>query len=150
MDSDPANRALSTANAALYGICHAAVVSLGYSPGLGSIHTGKQLSFVYVIADLYKVDVTIPLAFEEAASDEPELARRVRIACREVFHQSRLLARVARDLDRILDVSGVDDYEDSSLGDAALPGQLWDGASQVAGGINYGEDQDENDGEPQW
>ena len=53
--SDPINRALSAANALLNGLCHAAIVSGGYSPGLGFIHTGKQLSFVYDVADLYKV-----------------------------------------------------------------------------------------------
>jgi len=41
--SDPINRALSAANALLNGLCHAAIVSGGYSPGLGFIHTGKQL-----------------------------------------------------------------------------------------------------------
>ena len=65
--SDPVNRALSAANACLNSLCHAAIVSGGYSPGLGFIHTGKQLSFVYDIADLYKVDMTIPLAFRIAA-----------------------------------------------------------------------------------
>lgn len=45
-------------------MCHAAIVSLGYSPGLGFIHTGKQLSFVYDVADLYKAETTIPVAFE--------------------------------------------------------------------------------------
>ncbi len=54
MDADPVNRALSAANSCLYGICQAAIVSAGYSPALGFIHTGKMLSFVYDIGDLYK------------------------------------------------------------------------------------------------
>src|SRR5690554_5875285 len=66
-NADPVNKALSVANSCLYGICHAAIVSLGYSPGLGFIHTGKLLSFVYDIADLYKVEITIPTAFHAAA-----------------------------------------------------------------------------------
>src|SRR5579872_310577 len=61
--TDAVNRALSTANSCLYGVCHAAIISAGYSPALGFIHTGKMLSFVYDVADLYKADVTIPLAF---------------------------------------------------------------------------------------
>ena len=56
--SDTINRAISTANACLNSLCHAAIVSAGYSPGLGFIHQGKQLSFVYDIADLYKMDLT--------------------------------------------------------------------------------------------
>jgi CRISPR-associated protein Cas1 len=55
-----ANRALSAANACLYGVCHAAIVSAGYSAGLGFIHTGKMLSFVYDMADLYKTETTVP------------------------------------------------------------------------------------------
>lgn len=54
--STPINRALSAANSCLYGVCHAAVVAAGYSPALGFIHTGKMLSFVYDVADLYKID----------------------------------------------------------------------------------------------
>lgn len=49
--ADPVNRALSAGNSCLYGICHAGILSLGYSPALGFIHVGKQLSFVYDIAD---------------------------------------------------------------------------------------------------
>ena len=60
---DPLNRALSAANACMYGICHAAIVSGGYSPGLGFMHAGKQLSFVYDVADLFKADISVPAAF---------------------------------------------------------------------------------------
>ncbi|MCC6680465.1 MAG: CRISPR-associated endonuclease Cas1 [Phycisphaeraceae bacterium] len=56
---DPVNRALSAANTCLYGLVHAAIISAGYSPAIGFIHTGKQLSFVYDIADLYKAELTI-------------------------------------------------------------------------------------------
>jgi CRISPR-associated protein Cas1 len=49
--ADPINRALSAANACMYGVCHAAIVAGGYSPALGFIHTGKQLSFVYDVGD---------------------------------------------------------------------------------------------------
>ena len=49
-NTDPVNRALSEANAILYSLCQAAIVSLGYSTALGFIHTGKSLSFVYDIS----------------------------------------------------------------------------------------------------
>jgi CRISPR-associated protein Cas1 len=67
------NRALSAANACIYGVCHAALVSAGYSAGLGFIHTGKMLSFVYDVADLYKTETTVPLAFELAAQGPKEI-----------------------------------------------------------------------------
>jgi CRISPR-associated protein Cas1 len=100
--ADPVNRALSAANACLNSVCHAAIVSGGYSPGLGFVHTGKQLSFVYDIADLYKVELTVPLAFRLVAESPKDLERRVRLACREAFRERRLLERILPDIDRVL------------------------------------------------
>lgn len=40
------NKAISCANSCLYGVTHAGIVSLGFSPALGFVHMGKQLSFV--------------------------------------------------------------------------------------------------------
>lgn len=124
--SDPVNRALSAANALLNGICHAAIVSGGYSPGLGFIHTGKQLSFVYDIADLYKTEITIPVAFAEAGQGIEKLESRVRQRCRERFKEVKLLERILPDIDRLLDIA--DDGPDAPDYDIdqALPGPYWD------------------------
>jgi len=103
--ADAINRALSAANAALNGISHAAIVSAGYSPGLGFIHTGKQFSFVYDVADLYKTAITIPIAFYETSQGEYKLESRVRYACRDAFREIKLLGRIVSDIDRILDLS---------------------------------------------
>lgn len=100
--ADPVNRALSTANACLYGMVHAAIVSTGFSPAIGFVHTGKRLAFVYDIADLYKADLTIPLAFEAVAAGGKGLETRVRKACRNAFFIHRLLARVVPDIQRAL------------------------------------------------
>jgi CRISPR-associated protein Cas1 len=99
------NRALSAANACLYGVCHAAIVSAGYSAGLGFIHTGKMLSFVYDVADLYKTETTVPLAFELAAKEPKDLERLVRTQCRPVFHHARLMDRLLPDIAEVLGVS---------------------------------------------
>lgn len=104
-DSDPINRALSAANACLYGVCHAAILSAGYSPALGFIHTGKMLSFVYDIADLYKAELTIPVAFQVTAQNPPELERAVRMECRSAFHQAKLMERLLPDIAEVLNVS---------------------------------------------
>lgn len=96
------NRALSAANACLYGVCHAALVSAGYSAALGFIHTGKMLSFVYDVADLYKTETTVPLAFELSAQGPKELERKVRAGCRDVFHQARLMERILPDISEVL------------------------------------------------
>ncbi|WP_221635160.1 type I-E CRISPR-associated endonuclease Cas1e [Actinomadura hallensis] len=68
---DDLNCLLSAANAALYGICHAVIVGLGASPGLGFIHTGSAISFVLDIADLYKADYTIPWPSTSQHRDSP-------------------------------------------------------------------------------
>src|SRR5665811_939283 len=57
--ADPINRALSCANSCLYGLCHAAIVVAGYSPAIGFVHSGKALSFVYDVADLYKTVTSV-------------------------------------------------------------------------------------------
>jgi CRISPR-associated protein Cas1 len=136
--ADPVNRALSAANSCLYGVCHAAIVSAGYSPALGFIHTGKMLSFVYDIADLYKADITIPLAFRAAAEAADGLEGRVRRACRDGFHESRLLPRIVPDIDRALGIAAATGDDGSDFdSDEALPSGLWDPDSgQVPGGVN--------------
>ena len=101
--SDDINRALSTANACLYGICHSAIIAAGYSPALGFIHSGKQLSFVYDIADLYKADITIPAAFTAVQQSSPKLETTVRQACRDMFHRTRLLSRIIPDIAELFD-----------------------------------------------
>ena len=108
---DPVNRALSAANACLYGICHAGILSAGYSPGLGFIHTGKILSFVYDIADLYKTELTIPVAFKVAAESPLGLEQVVRTECRKAFHDFRLMERILPDIAEVLGVS--DDFRES-------------------------------------
>lgn len=124
--SDPINRALSAANALLYGVCHAAIVSGGYSPGLGFIHTGKQRSFVYDIADLYKVDLTIPVAFRVTGESEYNLSARVREACRESFREYRLMQCILPDIAQLLEISE-STLEAGAAADAdgARPEPLW-------------------------
>jgi CRISPR-associated protein Cas1 len=123
---DPVNRALSAANALLNGLCHTGIVSGGYSPALGFIHTGKQMSFVYDIADLYKVEITIPLAFRIVAESEQKVGPRVREACREAFREHRLLKRILPDIDRLLGISEeVLIAGGESDGDPARPEPLW-------------------------
>ena len=131
--ADPVNRALSAANALLNGLCHAAIVSGGYSPALGFIHTGKQLSFVYDIADLYKTEFTIPLAFQIVGESPQKVETRVRQACREHFHMNRLLQRILPDIDELLQIKPADleaGGELASYGDVdadgALPELLWE------------------------
>lgn len=139
--SDPINQALSTANSCLYGLCHAAILSLGYCPALGFIHTGRQLSLVFDIADLYKTETTIPVSFEAVKEEVEPLGRGVRLILRDRFRETRLLERITGDLD-VLFGSVEMPEEDLELIDAdedmAAPGGLWDGEKELPGGISYG------------
>jgi len=148
--SDPVNRALSTANSCLYGICHAAIVSAGFSPALGFIHTGKMLSFVYDVADLYKTEVTIPAAFRAAADVTDGLERRVRLACRDEFVSTRLLGRIIPDIQMVLEFPPRRTAGDGERFDwePAAPGSLWDPEEgQVEGGRLYSPIVDETEAE---
>jgi CRISPR-associated protein Cas1 len=144
--SDPVNKALSAANACLYGICHAAIIVVGYSPSLGFIHVGKHLSFVYDIADLYKASTSIPVAFAIAKEGATGIEHRTRVAMREMIKQQRLLERIVADMDRVMDIAGMDIENPELLSggqvdpdeDMALPGMLWDpDYGVVQGGKNF-------------
>ena len=131
-DSDPVNQALSYANTILYGLCNAAIISMGFSPGLGFIHTGKQLSFVYDVADLYKASLTIPVAFasaKEVGAQPLEVCVRRRM--RAELTRMKLLKRIPEDLEWVFQVplSEEDDSKDI--------GELWDEEGTLDGGVNY-------------
>lgn len=133
-ESDPVNRALSKANTCLYAVCQAALLAVGYSPALGFVHTGKPLSFVYDVADLYKTKTTIPAAFDAVAKYNLKAESYVREICREKFVEARLLQKIVGDVDEILQLKKVSD-------EAAPVGDLWDNQQgTVAGGQSYGEE----------
>jgi CRISPR-associated protein Cas1 len=104
---DLANRCLSSATACLYGICEAAILAAGYAPAVGFIHTGKPQSFVYDVADIFKFETVVPLAFKIAAKSSYNPERDVRIACRDAFRQSKLLKRIIPTIEEILSAGGV-------------------------------------------
>jgi CRISPR-associated protein Cas1 len=130
-DASAANRALSAANACLNGVCHAAIVSAGYSAALGFIHVGKMLSFVYDVADFYKTEITVPVAFGLATTVTRDLEKAVRQACRAAFHKAQLMNRILPDIQEVLGASN-DPGEDASehegraisLADGGTPGNL--------------------------
>lgn len=100
--ADVPNRCLSAATSCLYGISEAAVLAAGYAPAVGFIHTGKPLSFVYDVADLFKFETVVPLAFRIAAKAPPEPERAVRLACRDLFRSSKLLERIIPTIEEVL------------------------------------------------
>ncbi|MBC8403354.1 MAG: type I-E CRISPR-associated endonuclease Cas1 [Candidatus Marinimicrobia bacterium] len=99
---DLPNRCLSSATACLYGICEAAILAAGYAPAVGFIHTGKPQSFVYDVADIFKFETVVPVAFRIAKRNPFNPEREVRIACRDSFRQSKLLRRIIPTIERVL------------------------------------------------
>lgn len=109
---DIPNRCLSAATACLHGLSEAAVLAAGYAPAIGFLHSGKPRSFVYDIADLFKLDTVVPEAFRVAGLaakgrlDMPP-ERAVRLACRDAFRRSGLLTRIIPTIEEILSAGEV-------------------------------------------
>jgi len=134
--ADPLNRALSSCNAALYAICTAGCVANGVSPALGFIHSGKQLSFVYDLADLFKTQLTVPAAFEAAAGGDATVERRARTRFRELAHEQRLVDQLQGAITKLFpDLPTKDGAEFDE--NPALPGSLWDPKGDVSGGRSW-------------
>lgn len=130
---DPLNQALSAANVALYGIVYSVIVAMGLSPGLGFVHTGHDLSFVYDVADLYKAKTSIPISFALVANleEEEDIGRLARLKMRDAFVDGKLMAQIVEDLQYLLDIE-----EDEKMYIDTM--ELWDDKEgHVDYGINY-------------
>ena len=133
---DAVNQALSAGHACLYGLAHAVIVALGCAPGLGFVHVGHECSFVYDIADLYKAEVTIPIAFEVAAQAPEDLSSVVRRRVRDAMVEHHILERMVHDIRYLL----LNADEPETKQEAVY---LWDNKiGTVANGINYFEEEE--------
>lgn len=131
----PVNQALSAGNVCLYGLASAVISALGCSNGLGFIHVGHELSFAYDIADLYKAEITIPLAFKLAGEEIIDLPNVVRRKVRDEFVKTHILERMVKDIKYLLD-----DTDSEAETDIAL----WDDHHKIAEfGISYGKGGDD-------
>lgn len=138
LDASAVNQALSAAHVCLYGLVHSVIVALGCSPALGFVHNGHERSFVYDIADLYKAEVTIPIAFEVASDPPEDVGAETRRRTRDAFLDGKVMERCARDIKKLL------------LGDDAAEGEpdvdtmfLWDDKRPaVSFGVSYGKEYD--------
>lgn len=127
--ADIPNRCMSAATSCLHGLSEAAVLAAGYAPAIGLLHSGRPLSFVYDIADLFKFETVVPVAFEIAGKatrgrlEEPP-ERAVRRACRDAFRRSKLLERIIPTIEDVLSAAGV---APPSPPEDAQPPQIEDG-----------------------
>jgi CRISPR-associated protein Cas1 len=136
------NQALSAAHTSLYGVVHAVVVALGCSPGLGFVHTGHMRSFVYDIADLYKTQISIPIAFDIASREVADISAETRRAVRDAMRDGAFLQTCVQDIKTLLsDEDDVVEYGPEAFDEAGVV-MLWDDNGRaVAGGTAYGDDE---------
>lgn len=135
---DPVNQAITAAAQCTYGIAHAVVAALGCAPGLGFVHSGHELSFVLDVADLYKTEIGIPVAFDVAAEDPDEVGSRTRRALRDRINKTRLLDRCVDDIRDLLKLDpDPDDSADIAPDRVMLQS---DRGLDVMGGHNYAPD----------
>ncbi|WP_327706997.1 hypothetical protein [Streptomyces decoyicus] len=109
---------------------------MGCTPALGFVHSGNQQSFIYDIADLYKAELTLPLAFTLHNAPNPEQAARQRF--REGLRLFRLMPRIVTDVQRLLAPETTEDQTDDLQEELV---DLWDPVTgSVPGGINHAYD----------
>ncbi len=127
--------ALSAAHACLYGLIHSVIVAIGCSPGLGFVHAGHERSFVYDIADLYKGQITIPIAFMVAAEAPDDIGSVTRHRVRDAIADGHILKQAVTDIRALL----MEDTETENLEVAVL--HLWDDKKgAVPNAVSYGKD----------
>ena len=66
----------------------------GVRRGWEFVHVGHECSFVYDIADLYKAEVTIPIAFEVAVQVPEDLPAVVRRRVRDAMVEHHTFPRI--------------------------------------------------------
>ncbi|MEV0254740.1 type I-E CRISPR-associated endonuclease Cas1e [Streptomyces sp. NPDC050732] len=137
---DPVNQGITAAAQCMYGIAHAVVASLGCSPGLGFVHSGHELSFVLDIADLYKTEIGIPLAFDVAAEGPEDVGPRTRRGLRDRINETRLLDRCVNDIKYLLLPDGQTAADDQA-GEQDRVTLQTDQGHEVTAGVNYGSTQ---------
>lgn len=129
------NKALSAGHVCLYGAAHSVIVALGCSPALGFVHTGHERSFVYDVADLYKAQITIPLAFEVASDGGVgDVAAEMRRRTRDSFSKAHIFEQMVRDIRVLL-------LGDAKAAEEPAPDELylWDERHSAVGfGVSYG------------
>lgn len=113
--SDSVNKCISIANSCLYGICHCAIISAGYSPSIAFIHGHNALAFVFDIADLFKFNAITRIAFRISTSNTINIDRDVRIACRDFFKTSNFMENIIPIMDRMIGYDETFDLKPSIL-----------------------------------
>ncbi|MGK5094767.1 type I-E CRISPR-associated endonuclease Cas1e [Deltaproteobacteria bacterium TL4] len=100
--ANPINKTISVGTSCMYGIVEAAILTAGYSPAVGFLHSGSPLSFVYDIGDLYKDSQVLLLAFELVKAHAAQAETLIRHELRNRFRVNHFLATIIPDIEAIL------------------------------------------------
>ncbi|MFM8444799.1 MAG: type I-E CRISPR-associated endonuclease Cas1e [Methylococcus sp.] len=110
--ADVPNQALNHAATFVEAAADVAVAAVGALPPLGFIHEESSNAFTLDVADLFRVEFTLPLAFAVArrVQDRPDLLleREVRKEAARQFHKQQLISRM---IDRVKELLHVDDSD---------------------------------------
>ncbi|HHY15662.1 MAG TPA: type I-E CRISPR-associated endonuclease Cas1 [Firmicutes bacterium] len=113
--NDLPNQAINHAATFVEAAAEIAVAAVGALPPLGFIHEDSSKAFTLDIADLWRGDITLPLAFSVAGMipniPEGMLERRIRYEASKWFKKHKLIAKM---IDRIKELL----YVNNSSGDA--------------------------------
>ena len=131
-DQDTVNMYITALNHVLYSVVTSAIVSLGFHTAVGFIHTGHMNSLVFDIADLYKENITIPLAFELALSGAYD-RHKMLTKFRDTIVQEKFMKKLVSD---ILYIFSTDSDSDTSI---EVELQLWGDKNFGIFGKNYSE-----------
>lgn len=108
--ADPPNQAINHAATFVEAAADIAIAMVGALPPLGFIHEDSSNSFTLDIADMWRVEITLPLAFSVTArvAENPELSleREIRYEAARWFKKHKLIPAM---IDRVKELLHVDD-----------------------------------------
>lgn len=108
--TDVPNQAINHAATFVEAAADVAVAAVGAIPPLGFIHEDSSNAFTLDIADLWRAELTLPLAFAAArdvcANGELNLERELRKRAAATFRRDKLIPGM---IDRIKEILGVND-----------------------------------------
>lgn len=106
--TDLPNQAINHAATFVEAASDIAVAAVGALPPLGFIHEGSSNAFTLDVADLWRVEFTLPLAFSVAArvTNNPKLLEReVRYEAAKWFQKHKLIPAMIERIKELLDVN---------------------------------------------
>ena len=105
--ADVPNQAINHAATAVEAAAAVAVTGVGALPQLGFIHEDSGIAFVLDIADLYRGDVTLPVAFGAVRASERDpsmpLERQVRRLAGKEFRRRKLIPKMIGRIKELFD-----------------------------------------------